>query len=145
MSKPEKMPLSPMLVQYLVGLCALKWDAKAVNVEVTLGDMVPDQASGTRRDVDVTVTVDTPDGLYAFKGYEVKHWSSPLDVADVEALATKLKDMPSVTHGAIVSTSGFTRPAIKKAEHHEVDLYAIKPWTKPLARSSPCRIDGLGC
>jgi hypothetical protein len=95
MAPSEKLPLSPMLVQYLVGLCALKWNANAVNVDVTLGDMVPDDASGTKRDVDVTVTADTPDGVYAFKGYEVKHWSSPLDVADVEALALKLKDMPS--------------------------------------------------
>lgn len=128
-----------MLVQYLVGLCALKWNANAVNVDVdvTLGDMVPDEASGTKRDVDVTVTADTPDGVYAFKGYEVKHLSSRLDVADVEALAVKLKDMPSVTHRAIVSTSGFTGPAIKKAEYHGVDLYVIKPWTEPLADQFP--------
>lgn len=131
------MPLSPMLVQYLVGLCALKWDASAVNVDVTLGDMVEDAASGTRRDVDVTVTADTPEGLYAFKGYEVKHWSSPLDVADVEALALKLKDMPSVTHGAIVSTSGYTAPAIRKAEYHGVDLFVLKRWTKPIEVESP--------
>ena len=80
--------------------------------------MVEDQASRTRRDVDVTVTVDTVEGKYAFKGYEVKHWRKPLDVADVEALAAKLNDMPSVTHRAIVATSGYTAPAIKKAEHH---------------------------
>ena len=126
-----------MLVQYLVGLCALKWNANAVNLDVTLGAMVPDEASGTKRDVDVTVTADTPDGVYAFKGYEVKHWSSRLDVADVEALAQKLKDMPSVTHRAIVSTSGFTEPAIKKAAHHGVDLYVIQPWTRPLAEQFP--------
>ena len=42
-SSSHKLPLSPMLVQYLVGLCALKWDAGAVEVDVTLGDMVPDE------------------------------------------------------------------------------------------------------
>lgn len=57
MSMTEKLPLSPMLVQYLVGLCALKWNARSVSIDVTLGNMVEDQASRTRRDVDVTVTV----------------------------------------------------------------------------------------
>ena len=54
MPASEKLPLSPMLVQYLVGLCALRWNADAVDIDVTLGDMVPDEASGTKRDVDVT-------------------------------------------------------------------------------------------
>ena len=45
--------------------------------------------------------------------------------------------MPSVTHPAIVSTSGFTGPAIKKAKHHGVDLYAIDEWTKPLEEQFP--------
>jgi hypothetical protein len=131
----RKLPLSPMLVQYLVGLCALNWHPNAVNV--TIGNMVPDEASGTERDVDVTVTVDTPDGVYAFKGYEVKNWATPLDVADVEALAVKLNDMPSVTHRAIVSPSGFYEPAVKKAEYHKVDLYTITKWTKPLDEQFP--------
>lgn len=137
MPTSEKLPLSPMLVQYLVGLCALKWDAAAVDIDVTLGDMVEDAASGTRRDVDVTVTVDAPEGLYAFKGYEVKHWASPMDVTDVEALALKLKDMPSVTHRAIVSTSGYTAPAISKAEYHGVDLFVLKRWQKPIEAQAP--------
>lgn len=126
-----------MLVQYLVGLCVAKWNAEAVDIDVTLGDMVPDQASGTSRDVDVTVTVNAPDGVYAFKGYEVKHWSTPLDVADVDEQVTKFNDMPSVTHRAIVSTAGFSGPAIKKAEYHAIDLYVIKPWTEPIADQFP--------
>ncbi|VBA60548.1 hypothetical protein LAUMK191_05576 [Mycobacterium attenuatum] len=137
MSKSEKLPLSPMLVQYLVGLCALKWDANAVDIDVTIGDMVPDEAAGTARDVDVTVTVDTLDGMYAFKGYEVKHEASPLDVADVDGLANKLNDMPSVTHRAIVSTSGFSKPAVKKAQAHGIDLYEMTEWTKPIEEQFP--------
>lgn len=126
-----------MLVQYLVGLCALRWDAEAVNVSVTLGKMVEDVASETVRDVDVTVTASTPDGVHAFKGYEVKHWKGKLDVADVEALAAKFSDMPSVTHRAIVTTSGYTEPAIRKAAHHGVDLYVIGDWVKPLEEQFP--------
>ncbi|OBH87973.1 hypothetical protein A5681_01350 [Mycobacterium scrofulaceum] len=137
MRRSEKLPLSPMLVQYLVGLCALRWDANAVDIEVTLGDMVPDEASETERDVDVTVTVNAPDGVYAFKGYEVKHWGNPLSVDDVDALVTKFNDMPSVTHRAIVSSSGFSESAIRKAQRHDLDLYTISPWTEPIASQFP--------
>lgn len=127
-----------MLVQYLVGLCALKWDANEVGIDVMIGDMVLDESTGRRRDVDVTVTVDTKGGeKYAFKGYEVKHESGPLDVSDVEGLATKLNDMPSVTHRAIVSTSGYTAPALKKASYHGIDLFTIQEWTKPLEEQFP--------
>jgi hypothetical protein len=130
-----KMPLSPMLAQCLVGLCALKWDANAV--DVTIGDMVRDEASETTRDVDVTVTVDAPDGVHAFKGYEVKHLKAPLDQSDIDGLAGKLNDMPSVTHRAIVSTSGYAAPAIKKAAAKGIDLFEIKEWTKPLEEQFP--------
>ncbi|SHW33067.1 Uncharacterised protein [Mycobacteroides abscessus subsp. abscessus] len=126
-----------MLVQYLVGLCALKWDSHSVNVDVVLGHMVPDQAAGSVRDVDVTVTVDTGDGLYAFKGYEVKNWSDPLNVNDVDGLVTKFNDMPAVTHRAIVSSTGYSETAIAKAEYHGIDLYQFKKWEQPLAEQFP--------
>jgi hypothetical protein len=131
-----KLPLSPMLVQYLVGLCCLKWDPEAV--DVTIGDMVLDPAAGKERDVDVTVTI-TESGrvTYAFKAYEVKHEGTPLDVADVEQLCIKLLDMPSVTHRAIVSASGFTSGAQSKAARHGVNLYELRPWTRPLQEQFP--------
>jgi hypothetical protein len=43
-----------MLVQYLVGLCCLRANPDAVQVE--LGDLVIDDVAGKERDVDVTVT-----------------------------------------------------------------------------------------
>lgn len=132
----SKLPLSPMLVQYLVGLCCLKWDPDAV--DVTIGDMVLDPAAGKERDVDVTVTVTESGSVtYAFKAYEVKHESAPLDVADVEQLCLKLLDMPSVTHRAIVSASGFTSGAESKAARHSVTLYGLRPWTRPLQEQFP--------
>ena len=58
--------LTPMLVQYLVGLCCLRYDPDAV--DVTIGDLVLDTAAQKKRDVDVTVTVKEEDGsLRAFK------------------------------------------------------------------------------
>lgn len=125
-----------MLVQYLIGLCCLKAHPDAV--DVTLGDMVLDPAAGKERDVDVTVTISGTDGLLeVFKAYEVKREGPPLDVAVVEQLCIKLLDMPSVTHRAIVSASGFTAAAQTKAAHHGVDLFEILPWTRPLQDQFP--------
>jgi hypothetical protein len=128
--------LSPMEVQYIVGLCCLRKNPEAV--DVTLGDMVLDTASEKERDVDVTVTLEEgADTVRAFKAYEVKRERAPLDVVTVEQLCAKLKDMPRVTHPAIVSASGYTEAAIKKAKSHGVELYQLGPWTRPVAVDFP--------
>lgn len=128
--------LTPMLVQYLVGLCCLRWDPDAI--DVTLGDMVLDPAAGKERDVDVTVTItESPGVTRAFKAYEVKRERTALDVVDVEQLCLKLLDMPSVTHRAIVSASGFTEAAQAKAARHGVELYEIRPWSRPMQEQFP--------
>ena len=125
-----------MLTQYLVGLCCLRWGPDVV--EVTLGDLVHDHAAEKARDVDVTVSVDAgQEGRFAFMAYEVKRESDPLDVVAVEQLVLKLKDMKSVTHRAIVSASGFTESARKKARRHRVTLYQLEPWTRPLQEQFP--------
>lgn len=121
-----------MQVQYLVGLCCLKNSPEAV--DITIGDMVLDNSIDEKRDIDITVTLDDGKGTKtAFKAYEVKKESSPLDVTKVEQLAAKLKDMTEITHRAIVSASGYTENAVKKAVSHNVDLYEIKPWTTTLS------------
>lgn len=129
-------PVSPMLVQYLVGLCCLRWKPEVVSV--TLGDLVYDRAAKKERDVDVTVTVDaSPTERLAFMGYEVKREASPLDVSSVEQMVAKLKDMKGLTHRAIVSTSGFTDGARSKASKHKVALYELLPWERPLEEQFP--------
>ena len=125
-----------MLVQYLVGLCCLRWSPDVV--EVKLGDLVYDGAAKKLRDVDVTVTVDAGDeGRFAFMAYEVKREAGPLDVAAVEQLATKLKDMKTVTQRAVVSASGFTDGARAKARRHRLALYELQPWIRPLEEQFP--------
>jgi hypothetical protein len=85
--------LTHMLVQYVVGLCCQRTNPDAVQVE--LGDLVLDDASGKKRDVDVTVTVRDETGGWAFKAFEVKDEKSPLDVTVVEQLCGKINDMSS--------------------------------------------------
>jgi hypothetical protein len=128
--------MTHMLVQYLVGLCCLRGDPEAVQIE--LGDLVLDDVAGKKRDVDVTVTVqDEIQGDWAFKAFEVKDEKSPLDVTAIEQLCGKLNDMSSITHRAIVSSSGFSDSARRKAKHHGVDLYTLEEWTTPIEFDFP--------
>lgn len=128
--------MSPMLVQYLVGLCCLRHDPNAV--EVTIGDMVLDEAAEKERDVDVTVKIEDEKGeITAFKASEVKHEKAPLDVVAVEQLIIKLNDMPDVTHKAIFSTSGYSSTACKKAASYKVDLYTLQPWNVRIDEEFP--------
>ena len=125
-----------MMVQYLVGLCCLRHDPDAI--DVTVGDMVMDDAAGKERDVDVTVTLTGNDGaITAFKASEVKDEGKALDVTVVEQLILKLSDMPKVTHKAIFSTSGYTDGACSKASSHGVELYTLKPWERPIGQDFP--------
>jgi hypothetical protein len=119
--------LTPTDIHYLVGLLSLA--AHAENVELELGDFVRDEASESRRDVDVTITARNPDGSRAaYMGIEVKAHGRPLDSTTVEGLAQKLNDMREITHRGIVSASGFTEPAIRKERYHGIDVYELKTW-----------------
>ena len=125
-----------MLVQYLVGLCCMRANPDAVQIE--LGDLVLDDVLGKKRDVDVTVTIRNGDGEdWAFKAFEVKDEKSPLDVTVIEQLCGKLADMSSVTNRAIVSSSGFSDSAKRKAEHRGVDLYTLEKWATPIDLDFP--------
>jgi hypothetical protein len=111
--------LTPVDVHSLVGLLSVP--AGPENVEVVLG-----------KDVDVTITARDKDGkVTAFHGIEVKDHTRPLDVADVEHLCAKFKGMPGLTSHAIVSASGYTKPAIRKARCHAVVPWSIEPLDDP--------------
>ena len=119
--------LTPTDVHYLVGLLTLV--STPEDVEITLGDLVYDPAADEERDVDVTVTYRDGDGsISVFKGIEVKKHTRPLDVIHVEQLIAKLTDMPSMNHRAIVSASGYTKPARLKANAHGVELFELVDW-----------------
>ena len=131
-----------MLFQYVVGLCCARRNPEAV--DITVGDGVTDATTGAQRDVDVTVTVREADGsLRAFKGYEVKREGTPLDVTEVEQLCMKFTDMPEVTHRAIVSATGYTANAIKKAKAHNVQIFERKEWARPVSELIP-ELDRMG-
>lgn len=114
-------------LHYVVGLLVVSSNLDALTVQ--LGDRVLDCASETHRDVDITVTIPGQDaGTRVFKGIEVKGHRRPLNVIHVEQLCAKLKDMPSVTSAAIVSASGYTVSAAKKARAHGTALLDLIDW-----------------
>lgn len=102
--------LTPVDVHSLVGLLSVP--AGPENVEIVLGEEV----TITTRDKNGNVT--------AFHGIEAQEQARPLDVADVEQLCSKFKDVTGSTSHAIVSASGYTKPALRKARH-----YAVVPWS----------------
>ena len=123
--------LSPTDVHYLVGL--LTQISSPENVDIILGDMVHDNIADKDRDIDITVTYKNVNGLIsAFNGIEVKRHSRPLDVTHIEQLTAKLNDMPDLSHRSIVSASGYTKAARKKAKAHSVDLFKLIPWNNPM-------------
>lgn len=113
-------------VHYIVGLL---WRYSSYgSPEVVLGDRVYDEAAQKKRDVDVTVLYKNGQNTCALAGIEVKDEKEPLDVITVEGLCLKLADMPSISQKGIVSASGYTDGAIKKAKRHGVDLYELEEW-----------------
>lgn len=114
-------------VHYLAAI--LTQIASPWGVELELGEMVEDCASEEERDVDITVRYFLPDGTpVELHGIEVKDEAKPLSSLKVEGLIRKLQDMPSLTKHALVSASGYTKPAKKKARYHGVELYTFQDW-----------------
>lgn len=119
--------LSETDIHYLVGLLSLI--SNPDDVEVELGSKVVDTATNRKRDVDITFKIkDVATGARVFKGIEVKDHGRKLDVTHVEQLAQKLKDMPTLAIKCIVSATGYTSPAIKKAAHHGIELFELIDW-----------------
>lgn len=119
--------LTPTDIHLLVGVCSQM--SHPSDVSITLGEMVYDEASDRKRDVDVTIKFVTPEGdTGSFIGIEVKDEKRKLGSQQVEQLCMKFRDMPNIKTGGIVSSSGFTGPAIKKAKFHGVKLYEFRRW-----------------
>src|SRR3569833_248267 len=119
--------LTPTDIHYLLGL--LTSNDTGTDLDIELGDMVYDKSIRKERDVDVTVTKTLLDGTQEiYSAYEVKDHSKPLDVAQVEQLCIKMKDMPAIKAKYIVSSSGYTDSAKLKAEKHGVQLLEIIDW-----------------
>ena len=101
------------------------------SVEIVLGNMMYDQASERKRDIDIAVKyVNEKEEEVAFVGIHVKDHTRPLGSPEVEQLCLHFKDTPSIQRGGIISASGYTKPGIRKAIYHGIDLYELKVWNR---------------
>ena len=104
-------------------IAAFLYAAGGKPASVTLGQKVRDAAAKEDRDVDIAMMSTGQIGIVAA---EVKNHRRPLDVTVVEQLCRKLSDMPSIRSRAIVSASGYTAPARRKAARHRVKCLTLK-------------------
>lgn len=119
--------LSHQDVHYLTGFLQVVTSPQPVEVE--LGSMVLDHAAETERDVDITVKYKLDsESTSVLVGLEVKDHARPLDVTHVEQLGAKMNDMGAITDRAIVSASGFSEPAVRKALKHGIRLLRFEEW-----------------
>ncbi|TJY35830.1 hypothetical protein [Pontimicrobium aquaticum] len=101
------------------------------SVEIVLGNMMYDEASERKRDIDISVKyINEHDEEITFVGLHVKDHTRPLGSPEVEQLCLHFKDTPSIQKGGIISASGYTKPGIRKAKYHGIDLYEIKVWNR---------------
>lgn len=91
--------------------------------------MLYDDKAEENRDVDITIRLkDVDDRNRLFIAYEAKHQKRKVGTQQVEQLIQKGKDIPELIEMNIVSSSGFTEPAKKKAKAHNVNLYLLTEW-----------------
>jgi len=112
--------LSETDIHYVTGFLYVL--TRREDISIVLGEKVFDEASESRRDVDIVIATAGEHGL---AGIEVKDEGRPLHVGLVEGICQKFADMPSITRRSIVSASGYTAPALRKAAAHGVQCLKI--------------------
>lgn len=112
-------------IHYITGF--LELIARGSDYEATLGSMIFDVEGETNRDVDIVIkgAKKASGEEVIFAGIEVKDHSRPLDISHIEQLIAKLESMPVLTEKCIISSSGYSDSAIKKASKHSITLLEI--------------------
>jgi len=89
--------------------------------------------SETWREIDILIEI--REGQFDLSiAIDCKDYKDPVDTKDVEAFIAMVEDL-DVTKGAIVSASGFSKPAIRRAKDAGIDTYELlatgdHPWAK---------------
>lgn len=80
--------------------------------------------SGNKREIDVLVQgkLNNEDIVIAF---ECKEYTRKITEQTIDAFATKIRELPQINKGIIVTTTGYTKGAQKEAKSHNIGLYLI--------------------
>lgn len=114
------MDFTPTDVHLLTGFLFVASRKTATTTKVVLGERLLDSTTGEKRDMDIVVAAND---THFLAGVEVKAHKSALDAPEVEALIPKFYDMKEIGCRGIVSTSGFSPNAVKKAAAYGIGLY----------------------
>lgn len=119
--------LTPTDFHYLVGI--LLSVSQTDGLEIEYGNMLWDDKAEENRDVDVTIRLKGENNQNRlFLGYEAKDHTRKLGTQCIEQLIQKGRDIPELVEMNIVSGSGFTEPAKRKAKAYNVNLYNLSDW-----------------
>ncbi|MET8991935.1 restriction endonuclease [Nonomuraea wenchangensis] len=108
------------------------------NVTVTESASLPDRTSGKMREVDVLLTAHVA-GHRVQIGVECRDRGRKADVPWVEEMRAKHADLPT-DRLVLVSASGFTRTALIKAQHYNIETVTPE---RPIAQDGPLALARL--
>ena len=107
--------------QDLIGL--IERQLAPEGARVTESAFLSDKTTGEEREVDIVI--ETRVGVHPFViGVECVDQGRPMDSTSVEEIIGTHQDLP-LHKTVIVSRSGFYKPAIKKANAHEVETFTL--------------------
>lgn len=95
----------------------------ANDAEVKFDDKIDGQDSKTKRQVDISIKKHIAQ-YPIFIAIECKDIKDPVDVTEIESFCTKIKDIRA-NRGVMISSSGFTKAALKTAKIHAIDAYRL--------------------
>lgn len=97
--------------------------AHGKNANIESPKMIADKETGQLREHDVVISFTGHHALSV--AIDCKDWARPVDSPEIEAFVTKCT-ATNIQRGMIVSKSGFTSPAIKKASAHGIICLTLK-------------------
>ena len=80
--------------------------------------------SGNTREIDVLVQGKW-NGEDMSIAFECKDYTRKITEQTIDAFVTKIRELPQINKGIIVTTTGYTKGAQKEAEAHKIELYLI--------------------
>jgi len=80
--------------------------------------------SGNTREIDVLVQGKW-NGEEMSIAFECKDYSRKITEQTIDAFVTKIRELPQINKGIIVTTTGYTKGAQKEAQSHKIGLYLI--------------------
>ena len=105
-------------------LITLLTAALASNARITESAMLTDRVTGERREVDVLIAAQAATYQLSL-GIEVVSWGRPADTPWIEKMRAKHDNLP-IDKLILVSESGFSAPAKRKAEFYGIETLTIE-------------------